>query len=189
MIKLINISKSYKNEVLHNFSYTFINENKYLITGKSGIGKSTLLNIITSLIKPDEGEVITTDSFSYSFQQPILLDYYTVKKNIEIFTKNTNTNDFLLPDQYLNQKVSTLSGGQKQKLSIYIALKAKSDTVILDEPFNNLDKDSIKTIVNFINNNLYNRTIIICSHQKDLLQDYILIDLDQYTRYLQSQSF
>lgn len=186
MIKLINVSKSYENEVLHNFSYTFNNGSKYLITGKSGIGKSTLLNIITSLIKPDEGEIITTDSFSYGFQQPILLDYYSVKKNIELFTKNKDINDFLLPKECLNQKVSTLSGGQKQKLSIYIALKAKSDTVILDEPFNNLDEKSIKTILNFINDNLSNRTIIICSHQKDLLQDYILIDLDQYTRYLQN---
>ncbi len=185
MIKLVNINKSYDKEILKDFSYSFENGKKYLITGKSGIGKSTLLNIITSLIKPDKGEVITTDNFSYSFQQPTLLEYYSVKKNIEIFTKKEDITDLLLPIECLKQKVSTLSGGQKQKLSIYIALKANSDTVLLDEPFNNLDKESITTIINFIDNNINDRTLIISSHQIELLKDYTLIDLDQYTRCLQ----
>lgn len=179
MIKLENVSKSFNNkDILINFNYTFENK-KYLIIGPSGCGKTTLINLIMGILKPDKGNIYSDCTFSCAFQQPRLLEKYSVQKNIELFTKQKNLSCSLLQKEILKQKVETLSGGQKQKLSIYIACKAISNCIILDEPFNNLDELSIQEIINFIDENSTNKTLIICSHQTKYLNNYQIINLNK----------
>ena len=96
MINICCISKHYDNEVIHDFSYTFFDHNKYLLHGKSGIGKTTLLRLITNLEKVDEGSINVEGRISYSPQSCVLFDNYNSikisKYSLEkILTKSKNT--------------------------------------------------------------------------------------------------
>ncbi len=184
MIKLKNISKAFNDEiVLSDFSYQFQPEKKYLIIGESGIGKTTLLNIIMGLQKADKGMVESRCKFSCSFQQTRLFEKYTVIENLKIINNNENLLNKmisnLLGQQYTHKPVFSLSGGQKQKVSIIRAMISNSDCVILDEPFNGLDDNNIDLCIKFIMDNLNSRTLIISSHIIQHLQnyDFIIINL------------
>ena len=138
MIELLDISKSFGDKkVLSNLSLS-INDNEYLcITGESGTGKTTLLNIIGLLEKPDTGKVIINGKeyfkqkdirelrrnfFGYVFQDFLLLSEKTVEKNIRLSEYGSNNNDSKrvheviskvgLDSSYLNMKVGYLSGGE-----------------------------------------------------------------------------
>ena len=186
MINICCISKHYDNEVIHDFSYTFFDHNKYLLHGKSGIGKTTLLRLITNLEKVDEGSINVEGRISYSPQSCVLFDNYNSIKNIKIFTgKSINEIEKYLSlffDKSIMQlDCCHLSGGQKQIVNVVRALLADSDIVILDEPFNNLDYDSISKLLEVINNTINNRLLIIVSHNLDIIncKDFIEVDLNQ----------
>ena len=186
MINICCISKHYDNEVIHDFSYTFFDHNKYLLHGKSGIGKTTLLRLITNLEKVDDGSLNVEGRISYSPQSCALLDNYNSIKNIKIFTgKSINEIEKYLGlffDKSIMQlNCCHLSGGQKQIVNVVRALLADSDIVILDEPFNNLDYDSISKLFEVINNTINNRLLIIVSHNLDIIncKDFIEVDLNQ----------
>ncbi|HPW53232.1 MAG TPA: ATP-binding cassette domain-containing protein, partial [Erysipelotrichaceae bacterium] len=114
MIRLQNISKSFKDKpVLSDFSYHFKPAEKYLIVGESGIGKTTLLNIIMDLQKADKGSLISSASFSCSFQQTRLLEKYTVMENLKIINAKENLEamiNHLLGPEFINKPVYSLSG-------------------------------------------------------------------------------
>lgn len=184
MLKLNSVSKQYNDHfVIKNFSCQFHSGKRYLLTGESGIGKTTLLNLISGIIKPDLGTVETTESFSYAFQFPRLFEYYDVLSNVLRFTKASKeaVSDALqnlnMPE-CLQQKVCDLSGGQKQRINIIIAMLAHSDCVLLDEPFASLDEDNRQLVIDFILKHQKNRTLIISSHQKDRLADYDFIEIN-----------
>ncbi len=176
MIELANISKSFNNQlVISDFSYRFMANKKYLIVGESGIGKTTLLNIIMGLVKVDKGSVLSKCIFSCSFQQTRLLEKYSVIENLRIINNQINLEKIighLIGHEFINKPIYSLSGGQKQKVSIIRALIANSDCVILDEPFNNLDENNISLCLNFIFENLKGRMLIISSHITNQLKDY-----------------
>lgn len=174
-IILNNISKSFDgNIVIDDFSYTFEKGKMYLLKGASGTGKTTLLNIIMKLVKPDRGTVQTADRFSALFQQYRLLEHYDVFTNLRIVSKRTDIRAMvsqLLPEETLFQKISELSGGMKQRVCIIRAMISDSDTVIMDEPFNGLDEENIRLAVQFIVSHLDGRTLIISTHQSDQLKE------------------
>ncbi|MGI6509218.1 MAG: ABC transporter ATP-binding protein [Erysipelotrichaceae bacterium] len=182
MIKLHNITKSFNDDlVLSDFSFHFYPNEKYLIIGESGIGKTTLLNIIMGLQKPDEGFVDCFCTFSCSFQQTRLLEKYTVIENLKIISNKENLEEIishLLGQEFIHKPVYSLSGGQKQKVSIIRALISNSDCVILDEPFNGLDERNIELCINYILDNLKGRTLIISSHITQQLKPHKFITIN-----------
>ena len=160
--------------------------NPLFLYGKSGIGKTTLLRLITNLEEVDEGSINVEGRISYSPQSCALLDNYNSIKNIKIFTgKNINEIEKYLGlffDKSIMQlNCCHLSGGQRQIVNVVRALLADSDIVILDEPFNNLDYDSISKLFEVINNTINNRLLIIVSHNLDIIncKDFIEVDLNQ----------
>jgi len=178
MIKLSNVYKSYNDHlVINDFSYQFNESERYLLTGESGIGKTTLLNLICGIIESDQGTIDSSETFSYSFQFPRLFEYYDVLSNILTFTK---ASEEVISEalkqlnmlECLHQRVCDLSGGQKQRINIIIAMLAHSDCVLLDEPFASLDEDNRQLVVDFILSHQNNRTLIISSHQKKILSEY-----------------
>ncbi|MBR0138442.1 MAG: ABC transporter ATP-binding protein [Erysipelotrichaceae bacterium] len=175
-IILNNISKSFDGKmILDGFSYSFKDGEMYLLKGPSGIGKTTLLNIIMKLIKPDQGTVETSDRVSALFQQYRLLEYYDVKTNLKLVSDRSDLKQIvceLLPEEAYDQPVHQLSGGMKQRVCIIRALIAQSDTVIMDEPFNGLDEKNIGNILEFIRKYLNGRTLIISTHQFEFLKDF-----------------
>lgn len=147
-----NLNKTYgEHKVFENFNIDFDDNVINCILGQSGCGKTTLLNIISGLEDYTKGELrgINDSSFSYIFQEPRLLDWYTVRQNMEYVLKNTGTTDinsriekyleitelYKFSDYYPPQ----LSGGMRQRLSIARAFAYTGDIMLMDEPFKGLD--------------------------------------------------
>ncbi len=194
MIKLNNVYKAYNNEQLYsNFSIEFEENKISCILGPSGLGKTTLVNMIAGLTKPDSGEIILPDNsiFSYVFQEPRLLEWYNVYDNIDIVLKKhynsserKNIIDKILKlvdlQEFYTYKVSELSGGMAGRVSIARALAYPSNIVILDEPFNGLDYRLEEDLSLKLKNILLEekRTIIYITHDIDqalFLSDYIYV--------------
>ena len=200
LIRLEKISLSFgKRQILDNINFN-VNSGEILgMLGPNGVGKSTLFNLIIGLIKPDFGSIIINEEnvlnypiaertqkfkigyvpqYGGYFHDLTLLD--NLKAVSEVLIKNVtdrNTKiDYLISrfelDSILNIQAKFLSGGQKKKLVIALALLSDPKILLLDECFAALDVLTIKMlqeiIVNLQTEN--NITICICDHQaRDLL--------------------
>ena len=175
MIELKAITKSFGNkQVLQNFSYTFEKGRTYCLFGKSGCGKTTLLNIIAGILKPDAGQVNINKNSKVRmvFQEPRLLPWRNVIENICISGSDSNSAMELLKAFSLKGEAynypDSLSGGMCRRISIARALNDKPDILLLDEPFSGLDEDmSLKTI-SLIKEKMKDKTIICVTHDKQL---------------------
>lgn len=200
IIKLDKLSLSFgKRKILDNVNLT-INEGQIIgLLGPNGVGKSTIFNLITGLIKPDYGSIIInskkvndypiylrTNKFKIGyvpqhggyFHDLTLMENLQAigelqvpEKKIRIEKINSLISKFEL-DAVREVKAGHLSGGQKKKLIVSLALLSDPKVLLLDEPFAALDLMTIKMlqqiIVNLQSEN--NITIILCDHQaRDLL--------------------
>ena len=194
MIKLKNICKTYNNELLYNNFNIQFEENKIsCILGPSGIGKTTLVNMITGLVKPDCGEISLpiNSKFSYVFQEPRLLEWYNVYDNLDIVLKEdynfserkaiiNKTLNLVGLNEHEKYKIPELSGGMAQRVSLARALAYPSNILILDEPFKGLDykleEDLLIKFKSIWQND--KRTVLFITHDIDqalFLSDYIYI--------------
>lgn len=184
-MKLKNITKLYNNDkVLNDINFSFEKHNIIGLIGKNGVGKTTLMKIITGNITNFTGEVVANDTIGYSIENPKLYDKISGYENLKIFsyilTSNFNKNyiESLIKDfdmsEYIHKKVKKYSMGMKQKLSIAISLINKPGILILDEPTNGMDPDgSIKVLTTIKKLSLkYNIKVLISSHK---LEDIELI--------------
>ena len=164
------------------------------ITGPSGVGKSTLLNIIGLIDKPDSGEVIICnnknpynkeklklklfrDNIGYLFQNYALVDNYTVSKNLDIaleYVKNKDKKRLKekalervgLLDK-LNNKVFELSGGEQQRVALARLMLKEKDIILADEPTGSLDEDNRDIILKLLKQlNNEGKTIVLVTHDK-----------------------
>jgi len=194
MLKLNNIYKAYNNEKLYeNFSIEFEENKISCILGPSGLGKTTLVNMITGIIMPDSGEISlpANSKFSYVFQEPRLLEWYNVYDNVDIVLKkyyNSSERKSIIEktlklvdlQEFSKYKISELSGGMAQRVSIARALSYPSNILILDEPFKGLDYKLMEDLILNLKNILLEdkRTVIYITHDIDqalFLSDYIYI--------------
>jgi lipopolysaccharide export system ATP-binding protein len=200
IIKIEKLSLSFgKRKILDNVNFT-INESQILgLLGPNGVGKSTIFNLLTGLIKPDYGSIIINSKIVNDY--PIYLrttqfkigyvpqygGYFhdlTLLENLKAIgeilvldkkIRNEKINSLIAKfelDAVRDVKASYLSGGQKKRLVIALALLGNPKILLLDEPFAALDVMTIKTlqkiIVNLQSEN--NITIVLCDHQaRDLL--------------------
>ncbi len=174
-IILKNITKSYNNEiVLNNLSFTFKCGEINIITGKSGCGKTTLMNILLGLEKPDSGSVqgINDKQIGVVFQENRLCEYLTAVQNIKLVTNDKYTkkeiisflNELQLDSESCEKPVSKLSGGMKRRVSILRAVLFDSDVLLLDEPFKGLDDDTKQKVMDFVLQKTKGKTVIIITH-------------------------
>ena len=149
--------------------------------GPSGIGKSTLLNIVAGLDQDFEGEINKPDKLSMVFQEPTLLPWRTVLQNIRLIagvddrTATDSLNQLRLGGKehlYPNQ----LSLGQQRRLSLARAFAQKPDFLIMDEPFTSLDQKLVDEMLSLTRDLIkhFNMTTLFVTHsplEADFLAD------------------
>lgn len=197
VINLENIAKKFGNRVIFDDFNLEIEEGEFVcISGESGKGKSTLLNIIGVLDKADSGDVMilgiknpyfTTrkgkkllrDEISYVFQNYGLVEDKTVKYNLEIsgaFSGRNKKKDLLealqqvgLNEEFLNQKVYALSGGEQQRVALARLYLKKSSIILADEPTGSLDAGNRENVLNILSKlNEEGKTIIVVTHDPEV---------------------
>lgn len=192
ILELHHIGKTFQERnIIDNFSYVFKKGDKIGLTGKNGTGKSTLLNIITNAIKPDKGEVKKgeTTVFGYYHQSGLSFDeserVIDVVKNIAEFIVMSDgktisasqlLTHFLFPPKKQHGFVSLLSGGEKKRLHLMKVLITNPNFLILDEPTNDLDIDTLNVLEEFLEN--YPGVLLLVSHDRylvDKLTDQLFI--------------
>ena len=200
MIDIQNISFNYagqKEKVFDNFSLQLTENNIYGLLGKNGTGKSTLLYLVSGLLRPRQGTV-KVDGMESALRRPEMLEEIfivpeefelpnmTLEKYVSInqpfyprfsheVLKNC-LNDFELP---ASLSLQSLSMGQKKKVFMSFALAAGTRLLLMDEPTNGLDIPSKVQFRRVVANNMSDdRTLIISTHQVhdvESLLDHILI--------------
>lgn len=197
IIKINNLSKKANGvDILKNISVEFKEGNIYGIVGRNGSGKTMLFKAICGLINPTNGEISVfnkpikngtfPDETGVIIENPGFLPQYSAFENLKILASiNNKINDETIKhyislvtlDPNDKRPVKKFSLGMRQKLGIAQALMENPKLLILDEPMNSLDEDSVE-LVRSILSDLKNKgvTILLSSHNRDdinKLCDYI----------------
>ena len=140
----LQISKSYgETQVFDNFALEIADGEVLCVLGASGVGKTTLLNILAGLTDCVGEKEGIPDSVGYIFQEPRLLPNLTVKQNLFYTGANAERIEETLRAVDLLAKVdkkpASLSGGEKQRVAIARAFLSDAELLLLDEPFSSLD--------------------------------------------------
>ncbi|KIA91850.1 ABC transporter [Pedobacter kyungheensis] len=183
IIELEHIKQSFDGRpIINDFSYTFKKGDRIGLAGKNGTGKSTLLNIITSNLKPEGGKVDTgeTTVFGYYKQGGLTFDpkervIDIVKSDAEyikmadgsVITASALLTLFLFPPKKQHGMVEKLSGGEKKRLNLMKVLMQNPNFLILDEPTNDLDIDTLNVLEEFLEN--FPGILMLVSHDRYLL--------------------
>lgn len=174
MLKIEELTVRYgKQTVIENLSYTFEDKKHYAIMGASGIGKTTLINTLSGLIKPKSGKIISDYvKPTYIFQEPRLFPWLNALDNIKLVCNDKEKAQkmlrLLIDENGVELKYpDELSGGMKQRVAIARALASESDIVFMDEPFKGLDEEMRNEIRRFVFESLKDKTIIIVTHDAD----------------------
>jgi len=182
-----NVTKKYeKNTVLNNFSFSIADQEKVVLSGKSGIGKTTLIRLICGLERVDSGRLYGYDKreIAYMFQEHRLLPFATAYENVTAVTDANKDADARARDLLeelelgndLDKMPDEMSGGMKQRVSLARALIYDKPVLILDEPFAALDEAVKRKAAQMIRRESVDKTVILVSHNAD---DYKLI-FDDY---------
>lgn len=194
MIEALNISKCFHNhDILKALNVNIDKNSLTVITGESGKGKTTLLNILSLLEKPDSGTVkidnISNPSpreivklrryiISYLFQNYGLMDEYTVEKNLRtslIYRKDTSLSisEALTKvglEGYEKRLVYELSGGEQQRVALARILLKDASYIFADEPTGNLDKGNRDKVIKLLRELADNgKGVVLATHDLDLL--------------------
>lgn len=148
MIEIKNVTIRFDNKtVFENYSCEIPDSGAVVITGESGIGKTTLLRLLAGLQKADSGQVsgMAGRKISFVFQEPRLLEWMTAIDNVASVSDHATALQLLKRlgmEEEAGKKCALLSGGQKQRVAIARAFAFSSDLVLLDEPFSGLDEEN-----------------------------------------------
>lgn len=192
-IELKDITLRYgQRTIFQNLNYLF-QDGIYILQGKSGIGKTSLLNLIMQYIVCQKGTVVRPKDIvmSYVFQEDLLFHNLTVKENMFIKYNGSDKTEDLdtmingmihkIPiGPLLNQYVKFLSGGEKQWVQLAIATMDQPDIILLDEPFAKLDEENKWLVMEFIRREWAERlVIIVCHGMMEHYSDITYLELDQ----------
>lgn len=195
MIELKNITKKYNERtILDHISFTIHPGQITFIVGTSGAGKTTLLNLIGGLHNPTSGDILfngtsiqkdlntyRAKNIGFVFQDFNLISGLSIVQNIEIATeiagvqakpeaiasavKSVGIND-------PNQKVETLSGGEKQRSAVIRSICKNADVLIADEPTGNLDSSNAYRVLDMLQTLKKGKHIIVVSHDMEKARSY-----------------
>lgn len=192
ILEVEHISKSYGDlRLVDDFSYVFKKHDKIGIIGKNGAGKSTLLDMLTLRSKPDKGEITpgVTTKFGYFTQEVVTLNLNNrvieeVKEIAEFITlsdgSSISASKFLETFLFSSEKqytfINKLSGGEKKRLQLLKLLVTSPNFLILDEPTNDFDIDTLNVLEDFLEK--FSGCLLLVSHDRyfmDHLVDQLFI--------------
>ena len=173
-----NLTKKFDDKtIIDNLSYEFPDHGVVAITGESGIGKTTLLRIISGLEKNYDGEVLGSgfSNVSFAFQEYRLFSNLSALDNV-IFAISDTKNEAVvkkakeillslgLKESDFDLFPGELSGGMKQRISLARAFLKDAPTLLLDEPTKELDKENITLLTAVIQKISEDRLVVIVTH-------------------------
>ena len=189
-LKITNITKKYgKLKAVNNFNGELFPDEIFCLLGHNGAGKTSLIKMISGIENPNNGDIflnnrsIITDK-KYLFQniglcqqEDIFFEHLTVKEHLVFMCEIKGASANLLEIKELLEKIDlleklncqckTLSGGQKRKLCIALALIGNSNIILLDEPTSSMDIIAKKFLWEFLKNYKKNKIIILTTHSLD----------------------
>ena len=192
ILEVEHISKKYGNQiVIDDFSCVFKKFDRIGVVGKNGVGKSTFLDIITQKQKPDKGLVMPglTTKFGYFTQDTMTLNpanriIEEVKEIAEFITLSDGSqistakflDNFLFPPEKQYTFIEKLSGGEKKRLQLLKLLVTSPNFLVLDEPTNDFDIDTLNVLEDFLEK--FSGCLVLVSHDRyfmDHLVDQLYI--------------
>ena len=187
IIELHNISKQFDDlNIIENFSYIFKKKDRIGVVGKNGIGKSTFLDLLTQTQAPSSGEVIhgSTLKIGYYTQHTNNLNNDNriideVKEIAEYVTLGTGEqvavskllDMFLFPPSVQHTPISKLSGGERRRLQLLKVLVSNPNFLILDEPTNDLDIDTLNVLEDFLSE--FAGCLLLVSHDRYFMDNLV----------------
>jgi NitT/TauT family transport system ATP-binding protein len=179
-IKMLHLFKAFdKVLVLKDVSLTFTEGQVNCLMGASGIGKTTVINLLMGLISQDSGEVrgMEDKRIAVVFQEDRLIEHWDSVDNVKLVCSKQITKEMVEEElsrvglrDYENKQVSTLSGGMRRRVAIVRALLASSNLVIMDEPFKGLDENLKKKVLKYVCEKTKGKTVIIVTHDKEEIE-------------------
>lgn len=193
MIKIENLTKKIdKKTIFDNLNLDIPSKKITFIIGKSGIGKTTLINLIAGFTKKDSGKITFFDENGSEIKKP-LVD--VVFQDFNLITNISSENNILIANNVINrlldpkeleqqakyvsietrqlkQNVNNLSGGEKQRIAILRSLSRDSDFILLDEPTGNLDFENGISVFENLKNIAKNKTVLVVSHNLEFAKKY-----------------
>ncbi|MBQ2883533.1 MAG: ABC-F family ATP-binding cassette domain-containing protein [Alphaproteobacteria bacterium] len=182
VVEAKHISKSYDNrDIVKDFSLRILKGNRIGIVGPNGAGKTTLIKLLTKHLEPDAGFVRIGKNLEMAYfdqNREQLNPEKTLWKTLcgegdHIYVRGhyrhvvAYLKDFLFTPDQAKSPVSCLSGGEKNRLMLALSLARESNFLVLDEPTNDLDMDTLDLLQEVLDE--YQGTILLVSHDRDFL--------------------
>ena len=167
-----------KKEIFTDLTFNLQRGELIALVGKNGVGKSTLMNVISGKQDIDQGEIWSPEGLQLSyFNQDFhfINEDQTIENELSKLFKDENEYykiDIFCENLFLDKtkNIKTLSGGQKRRVGLIKSLIVDSDILLLDEPTNHLDLESIVWLENYLKN--YNGAILCVSHDRQFLNNF-----------------
>lgn len=172
MLAVSNLTFSFDDgeNVIRDFSFTAEKGERICLSAASGDGKTTVLKLIAGLLSPEGGKIDTNGKIGMAFQSDVLFPWQTALQNVKNVcdeqTAVTWLDAFGLGSD-LNKKPDELSGGMRRRVSLARAVGFEPDILLLDEPFNGLDKECKQKIMKLIAKHFSSRVIVFTTHDRN----------------------
>ena len=192
ILEIDDLSKSFGNQkIVDHFSYVFQRKDRIGIIGKNGIGKSTFLNMVTQNLKPDSGKITSGETVVYGYYTQGDLEFNPTDRVIDVIKEiaevvTVGTGETISASAFLTHfkfdpkvqygMVEKLSGGEKRRLQLMKVLIQNPNFLILDEPTNDLDIQTLNILEDFLM--AFGGCIILVSHDRyfmDKLVEHLFV--------------
>lgn len=188
-VELHHVSKAYDRQLFSDFNYIFLKGDRIGFVGENGCGKTTMMKLIAGIIQPDEGEVVVGQTvkigyysqewendpsagIAYMDPQARVIDYIRdtaeyVRTKDGLVSASSMLDKFLFPPQEQYARIEKLSGGEKKRLNLLRVLMEAPNVLILDEPTNDLDIQTLTILEDYLDS--FDGIVIVVSHDRYFL--------------------
>lgn len=199
-IKLIDTGKRFnRNWIFKHVNFNFTPENKYVILGSNGSGKSTMLQMIAGNVTPSEGTIVYSDNSKIIAPDKIytniaiaapyldLIEAYTLQEIVEFHFRFKQFHSGILPQDFVeiaglkinkHKYLKEFSSGMKQRIKLALAILSNTPVLLLDEPLSNLDSNGVSWYKELMKIYTTGRLVLICSNRQKDEYEFCNIELN-----------